>query len=197
MILLKIVSTTSFGEVRIVLESCLRYTRIPVVVFFFFVQRKRYIHNRSSRSHIRVNVSMQFDGANFPKSDQKAVTPERVTSSSRLRKLENSIIAISWTRIDPVNRAWPAAIQTCIVIDRSMGKFRTGRWPVANTVCSMFDRATNKVSGWKDRYRLKRKKEKKSNILFRGVSLSSFLSLERDKFAPERTVTLNVARVDV
>lgn len=67
MILLKIVSTTLFEEVRIVLESCLRYTRIPVVVFFFFVQRKRYIHNRSSRSHIRVNVSMQFDGANFPK----------------------------------------------------------------------------------------------------------------------------------
>lgn len=90
MILLKIVSTTSFGEVRIVLESCLRYTRIPVVVFFFFVQRKRYIHNRSSRSHIRVNVSMQFDGANFPKSEScYSGTSYFIIKVTEARKFDN------------------------------------------------------------------------------------------------------------
>lgn len=90
------------------------------------------------------------------------------------------------------SRAWPAAIQTCIVIDRSSGKFRTGWWPVANTVCSMFDRPTNKVSGWKDRYRLKRKKKKKKVIsFFEPFRYCRFLSLERDKFALDRTIASN------
>lgn len=137
-----------------------------------------YIHNESSRSHIRVNVSLKFDGAKFPKSRQKVVTPERVTSSSRLRKLENSIITISWTRIDPANRARPAAIQTCIVIDRSVGKISNGLVTRCKyrLFCSTFDRATNKVSGWNDRYRLKRKKRKRKKVIsfFRAVSLLSF-----------------------
>lgn len=71
------------------------------------------------------------------------------------------------------SRAWPAAIQTCIVIDRSSGKFRL----VTRCKYRLFHVRSSDKQGVRTERSIplkKKKKEKKSNILFRAVSLLSF-----------------------